>query len=87
MLKTAVHLITSKQKCCECFQNYPLKDAGGNVRTARVERSGAAYIKMSLVERLQNTQEVGALQLWRKTDGEGRECMLYMNSSSLFVHF
>lgn len=51
---------------CTFVLHYLKEDAGRNKGAAGVECSGAAYIQMSLIEMLQNSQEVSTLQLVRE---------------------
>lgn len=49
-----------------------LEDAGGYEGAAGVEGAGAADVQVRLIEMLQNSQEVGALQLNEQETGLAR---------------
>lgn len=63
------------QGVCACGP-YLLEDLGGYESAARVEGAGAADVQVSLVERLQHAQEVGALQLDKQRSEEGQRMWL-----------
>lgn len=53
-----------------CLQSYLLEDAGGYESTTGVEGPTATNIQVSLIQRLQNTQEVSTLPLDKERDTE-----------------
>lgn len=59
-----------------CLQQYLLEDVGGYESTAGVEGPSATNVEVSLVERLQNSQEISTLQLDRHSekDSNGKIC-------------
>lgn len=52
------------------LQQYLVEDAGSYESTSRVESPGATYVQVSLVKRLQNSEEVSTLKLQRERERE-----------------
>ena len=68
-----------------------MEDAGRYESTARVEGPGATHIQVTLIKRLQNSQEVSTLQLTRERNAdrdrqgerpqcEDAQCFAFLNS-------
>lgn len=56
---------------CMCFCiSYLVEDAGGNESTAGIKGPGSTNIQVSLIKRLQNSQEVCTLQLFTEKNRE-----------------
>lgn len=59
------------------LQQYLVEDAGSYESTSRVESPGAAYVQVSLVKRLQNSEEVSTLKLQRERERSSESFLFY----------
>lgn len=61
---------------CVCVQFYLVEDAGSYESTAGIEGPGATHVQVRLIKRLQNSQEVRTIQLFRDTDAHKESSIL-----------
>lgn len=69
-----------------CLLYYLFEDAGSYESTSGVEGPSATNVQVSLIKRLQNSQEVGTLQLDREKHRERDHNVRNNGGWSIFCH-